>query len=385
MSIRQKGKTWIVEVYDPATKAKRHVKAAEFGMDVPRNEAQAKRLERAALNARDQRAGDDETCNAFAARWTTDFPRKSPSTNLHNHERVSIVAEHFKGRTLRSIERAEARALARQQPSRIGALRAMWADAIAEGLADIPNVFAGLGVDQSRGREDIVVLTETEIGRLREIAVSELGEGFGVEFASMIAWAAYTCKRPGEVFAARFSRLRGDVYEVATQFHSKMRAETIPKHGGDGLIYVPEKAREAVLSKPRRLGDDLMFRTKRGKQFRQGSLHEAWKVVRAVFTAELPADHHLRRRLAADPEDRLDFYELRHFGASYMLNNLEIEAWVIAEQLRHKDGGALVLKLYGHPERRRAIDRIRRAYGDSVVQLPSRSGESRGIAARRSP
>ena len=67
----------------------------------------------------------------------------------------------------------------------------------------------------------------------------------------------------------------------------------------------------------------------------------------------------LRERLLVDPEDRLDFYELRHFGASYMLNVLALEPWVIAEQLRHSDGGALVLELYGHPDRQEAIRRIR--------------------------
>jgi integrase len=84
-----------------------------------------------------------------------------------------------------------------------------------------------------------------------------------------------------------------------------------------------------------------------------------------------------------DPKDWMDFYELRHFGASYMLNDLEIEPWIIAEQLRHKDGGKLVLKLYGHPDRRKAIDRMRRAFGGNVRQLRADSGDSRGIAAAK--
>ena len=92
-----------------------------------------------------------------------------------------------------------------------------------------------------------------------------------------------------------------------------------------GLIYVPEPAQLAVLDKPRRLGDDLIFRSKRGRKFRQEGLHRAWAPVRDAFTAQLPDTHHLRERLAADPEDRLDFYELRHFGASYLLNVLGLE------------------------------------------------------------
>jgi integrase len=121
------------------------------------------------------------------------------------------------------------------------------------------------------------------------------------------------------------------------------------------------------LDKPRRLNDDLMFLTKRGRQFRQESLWRAWDPIRRAFTVKLPASHHLRERLAVDPDDLLDFYELRHFGASYMLNELEIEPWVIAEQLRHSDGGRLVLELYGHTDRNKAIERIRRAYTGATV------------------
>jgi integrase len=85
--------------------------------------------------------------------------------------------------------------------------------------------------------------------------------------------------------------------------------------------------------------------------------------------AKLPHGHHLFERLALDAEDRMDFYELRHFGASYMLNNLGLEPWVVAEQLRHSDGGTLVVKLYGHPSREEAISRIRKAYTSSVTKL----------------
>jgi len=104
--------------------------------------------------------------------------------------------------------------------------------------------------------------------------------------------------------------------------------------------------------------------------------------------SQLPETHHLRRRLLDDPDDRFDFYELRHFGASYMLNELELEPWVIAEQLRHTDGGRLVLELYGHPDRNKAIDRMRRAYAEPTVTpirgtARTRSGADRGLFGGR--
>ena len=86
-------------------------------------------------------------------------------------------------------------------------------------------------------------------------------------------------------------------------------------------------------------------------------------------------------------EDRFDFYELRHFGASYMLNVLGLEPWVIAEQLRHTDGGALVVELYGHPERGKAISasaaptaRVRQLHGTAPARPPARRGNFGGQA-----
>jgi len=332
----------------------------------------AEALERAALNARDARlpGQGEETCDSFASRWPDDYRRgkkgrlRGDSTVEHNRERVRGFGAAHTGRPLRSIGQPEARSWANAHPGTVPALRAMFNDALEDGLCEV-NPFAKLGLDRSKGREDIVVLTRAELDALARLARRMNGERFGREVAALILWAAYTS---GETFAARFSLLDGDTYDLRRQFNSTLGRETVPKHNSSGMIYVPEPAQQAVLDKPRRLGDDLIFRSKRGRQFRQESLHRVWAPVRDAFTAALPDTHHLRERLAADPEDRLDFYELRHFGASYMLNVLALEPWVIAEQLRHSDGGALVLELYGHPDRTEAIRRIRRAYTNGKVK-----------------
>lgn len=376
MSIRWRNGRPIVEIYDPTIRRKRHVKATDYDLEPPAPDAStrtlerwAKRLEALSLADRDtdRPSRRDETCGSFAARWAEDFPGhtergRSESTRLLNAERVKRFATQFANRTLRSIERPEAREFAKANPSHVAALRAMFNDAIEDRLAD-ENPFARLGLAQSRGRADIVVLTRDEVDDLSQTALRVHGDVFGAEVAAMIQWAAYTCCRPGETFAARYSRLDGDTYDVREQFNSRLGREAGPKHGSTGLIYVPEPARAAVLDRPRRLGDDLMFRTVRGRQFSAPSWHYTWQPVRSAFVAGLGKAHPLRKRLAVDPADRLDFHELRHFGASFMLNVLELEPWVIAEQLRQSDGGALVLKLYGHPERRVAIDRLRRAFG----------------------
>jgi integrase len=386
MSYRQKPNgTWVVEMYDAATKQKSHVKARDYGMRVPRTEREAKALERAALNARDARraGGRDETCGSFAGRWADDYRRGRGEATLSRHRQsVRAFGEHedFTDRLMRSVARDQGRAWGQEHPWQVPALRAMFNDALHDKLVD-ENPFAKLALDHGGGREDITVLTRDEVDQLAETAVEVHGEAFGREFAAMIRWGAFTCVRTGESFASRYSLLDGDVYYLRAQFHSKLRRETAPKHNSAGAIYVPEPAQRAVLDKPRRLGDDLMFRTKRGQQFRQESLHRAWVSVRAAFMAKLPPGHHLHERLALDPEDRMDFYELRHFGASYMLNELGLEPWVVAEQLRHSDGGTLVVKLYGHPSRDEAISRIRRAYTSSVAQLRG-TGQPRSSAVR---
>lgn len=366
MSIRWKNGRPVVEIYDPELGRKRHVRARDHGMEAPRNERQARALERAALNARDsRRAGArDELCGAFAERWADDYTRGRGESTLERH-RQSVKAfgedEGFQALPLREVTREEARRWATSHPWQVPALRAMFNDAVNDKLCE-ENPFAKLGLEQSRGREDITVLTRDEVDLLADVALQVHGAEFGREFAAMVMWGAFTCARTGETFASRYSLLDGDVYHLRQQFNSRLRRESVPKHNSAGAIYVPEPAQRAVVEKPRRLGDDLIFRTKRGRQFRQESLHRAWVPVRAAFMAKLPAGHHLHQRLALDEDDRMDFYELRHFGASYMLNVLELEAWVVAEQLRHSDGGILVTQLYGHPSREEAINRMRRAY-----------------------
>src|SRR5262249_1038429 len=41
---------------------------------------------------------------------------------------------------------------------------------------------------------------------------------------------------------------------------------------------------------------------------------------------------------------------------------LEIEPYLIAQQLGHKDGGKLIVERYGHPDQKRAFRRIRTEY-----------------------
>ncbi|MGN6188206.1 MAG: hypothetical protein ACTHOE_04860 [Conexibacter sp.] len=383
MSIRRnsRGKL-IVEVYDPAVRQKVYIKPGDHGMQAPTTMRQAKELERLAKNALEARTRrgpfNEETLESFflepwsqngltgRGRWTRDFAAgRGESTLVHYQERVRRFAERYRDRTLRSITRAEAHEQAIAHEATVSPLRAAWNDAASDRLVD-ENVFACLGLERRKGRVDITVLTLEEVHRLAEIAIELHGNNtFGQEVCAAIIWAAYTMCRPGETYAARRSLLHGDVYHLRSQMNSTLGRETTPKHDSLGVIYVPEIARETVQRLPQTLhgDDDLFFHTKSGKQFRKSSWWLAWDPIRNLFTRELPATHHLHQRLTIDPDDKLDFHELRHMGASHALNNLSIPPWVIAKQLRHADDGTLVIKLYGHPTPNTITEQMRRGWG----------------------
>lgn len=362
MSIRKKGDKLIVEIYLDGKKT--YVKPSDHGIPTPLTPRSAKLLERKALEARDARKPGqrDETISSFRGRWMRDFGKsRGESTQAHYMERTRAFADEYGSRPLSSITTDEAIQWANTYPGTVPVIKRLFNDArTAKRCNDNP--FTGLAVERGKGREDITVLTPTEVEQLARIAADVHSGQLGLDLQALVMWLAYTCMRPGEAYAARYSLLNGDVYDLRSQFNNRLRRETIPKHGSVGAIYVPEPAQRAVADRPRRLDSDLMFHGQRGGQLHQQAMHRYWSPIRAAFMASLPIGHHLHQRRALDPEDNFQVAELRHAGASYMLNDLGLEPWVIARQLRHSDDGGLVLRLYGHPTRQTAIEKMRRAF-----------------------
>jgi integrase len=64
----------------------------------------------------------------------------------------------------------------------------------------------------------------------------------------------------------------------------------------------------------------------------------------------------------------MDYYELRHFCATHLLERGVAHADV-AIQLGHTDGGALVMSTYGHPSEDGARERLKRAYERTATPL----------------
>lgn len=323
--------TYGVSVYDPALGRKRWAGTAKTERD-------AKRLEAAAL-ADERDRGRTPTLAEWCARWVDECPRPKASSDATNRERARHIARQpFARQPLDRIRPADVAAWAQANVSAHAAARAMFNDAIRLGLTTARNPFAELRVQRGTGRKHV---TPPDEGKVSELAGLAPYPGL----RALILAGAWTGLRPGELFALR----PGDVdlaareIRVERQYVTKTAAETAVKNGRPRTAVILEPAVQALADV---LAEDgrLVFSTPRGARFTQGNLHYWWSPVRAG--AGLPG---------------LDFYMLRHFHGSYLVNALRLPAQDVAAQLGHTDGGRLVMELYGHPSAVLARDRIRRA------------------------
>jgi len=226
----------------------------------------------------------------------------------------------------------------------------MFNDAIDDGLHPGPNPFANLRLEQSRGRKDLIALTEDELEELCQKALDVLGE-FGPAFRAMVIFSAYVGLRPGELFALERSDVGRDEVTIRQNLDGTGTIKA-PKNGRERIVGLPPPARVALADVPVRLDVPWQFVTPRGRRFTKSSLYYYWNPVRAAFG-----------------RPGMDFYELRHFCATHLLE-LGVSHADVAIQLGHTDGGALVMSTYGHPSEDGARERVKRAYAQNVSRLP---------------
>ena len=318
----KRANSWLATGYDRTLGRKRHLGSFRTKNEALRREADWR------LRAK---ATGRETCDSLAERWAKDYPRPRESTNLHNRERVKLFAKDFKGVRLEDVDRPAARAWALQHPHHLPAVRAMFSDAWRDGLTT-SNPFVKLNLPQSRGRKDLVALTERELAGLADVALDarmELGE-FGREYRAMILFAGYVGLRPGELFALRRDDLVGAHVTIERALQSKTRLVGPTKNGRPRTVIVPPAAQDALLEVQAK-DSGLLFETPAGRMWSQVSNHRYWSRLRLL--ANRPG---------------MDFYECRHCAATMMLERGATAADV-AHQLGHTDGGILVATVYGHP------------------------------------
>lgn len=316
---RRRGSRWTASGYSRALGRKIHL-----GTFATRREAE----QAEARHKLQGRPTGQETCDAFAARWTRDYPRPRESTNVTNAQGVKRFSRDFAGVKLADVDRPAARAWIVKHPSNLNAVRSMFGDARRDGLIE-HNPFSDLRLPQSRGRRDIVALTEAQLRDVADRAPVVL-PGYGVSYRAAILFAGYTGVRPGELFALRRDDIVGAHVHVERSLSAQTATVGPTKNGHARTIVVPPPALAALAEVPPH-PDGLLFAGPSGRMLTRPTNHRLWGLVRAN---------------AARPT--MDFYVLRHTAATLFLER-GATPWQVAHQLGHRDGGALVMSRYGHP------------------------------------
>lgn len=327
---RKRGKRWTASGYDRGLGRKIHL--GTFDTKREASDAEAEHQLKSKPTGR-------ETVASFAKRWVDDYPRPRASSNRSNRERVKPLAAELGALRLSDVSRPAARAWALKHRWALPAARAMFADAMNDGLVDT-NPFANLRLPGSEGRKRIVALTEPELHGIADQALKAWpDDGWAWSYRSMVLFSGYVGLRPGELFALRRSDVRGEHLLIERALDSKSGIIGPTKNGRPRTVTIPPAAQEAIADLAP-LSSGLLFESPRGQMWRQPSHHHCWKLVRTM---------------AGRPG--LDFYELRHAAATFLLER-GMTPSDVALQLGHTDGGRLVQTLYGHPSEAAARERL---------------------------
>ncbi len=279
------------------------------------------------------------TVEEFAQDWLRLHPRPADSSNRQYAFGVRPFLNRFGRRRLDSIDYREARKFAVRNRSAARYARALYADAMRDGLAD-RNPFSNLRLPQSIGRADLEVLTDEEVERLVEATGKHSPKYSSEIFTASISLLAYTGVRLGELLALNFIHLHGDEAHVVSQLRPDGQIAAT-KGKRKRQIVVPPPAQDA-LSPILRAADGLP-RVGRVFPFSRRSFYRTWGL--AVRDAGLEVSPHC----------------LRHYCATWMLAR-GASYRQIAMQLGHVNE-SLCRNLYCHPDEKRERDRLKEVLG----------------------
>lgn len=294
----------------------------------------------------------DELANCWASRW----PRPSAQTQRQHKSSVRAWGEENAGVPLEDYTREMAREYGLRFPSRARYLRAMWNDALHDGLIDGPrdlvlgtmspptNPFAALRIAKPR-RERYFPSTE-EVQDLIRAAEEPL--------RGRIRFSAYTGLRLGEMLALTPGDF-GDPHDTTVVRSSRVLVwkqldtnnERVGRKGKlkRYLAIVPEEAwgpslrRQMIWAEDNALGEGLFPLTR-------AEHNKEWNALRKAL--KLP--------------ENFVWHSLRHHAATWFLDQGASDEDV-AIQLGHSDGGAMVREVYGHRDRGKALDRLEAVVG----------------------
>lgn len=297
-------------------------------------------------------------------RWLTDplFRAPSESTNIHRAERTRAFADAHGDKPLRHInDFIVAQWLTGgRHKSTVPCLRKMFNDAATPlaGRLVTTNPFSALGLDKGHGNRRRQPPNEQQAWTL----IQHARDLTPPSFAAYLEVACWSAARPGELDALEWGDIDWDNHEIHIdrQWNVKTRTFTLPKHQNPHTVTLTPHARDALLRAREKLTaghDRWCFTTARGNHYTPSTRNHHWNRVRSAAGLG-----HVSLYMAT-----------RHFAGWYMLNILELPPHVIAEQLGHRDGGKLVVELYGHPDGAISRRKIHEAYSQTGQVRPIRT------------
>jgi integrase len=337
---RRKGNRWEARAY-----------GKYLGMHDTREEAEAAEDREAEEHVP---AGRIRTVEQWAAVWLRDYPRPAPATRRTYRLAAKQIVRDLGSKRLLQVDPLTARQWANRWPhNTTRAARTMFGDARRAGLIR-SNPFSEMRLEQPRGRKDLDALTEKEIFELAESA-HVLGT-YGPEFRALLIFLGFVGCRPGELCCIRRDDVDHERGEVTIRFALDGEGnEKAPKNGKPRVVTVPPPGLAALADVPTRISSPYLFHSARGKRLSKGTLSHSFRVVRAAWGGR----------------ERVELYALRHACATLLMER-GLPPHVVAHQLGHTDGGALVQRLYGHPRERGMRDQVKLAF--SGWETPGNTG-----------
>lgn len=265
----------------------------------------------------------------FAADWPYSHPRPTPETNHHYASMVRGFASAYRLSPMDGFPRAEAQRWALEHAGAVRYVRAMFTDAVADGVASV-NPFAGVKVARPpRRRREEHVPTEEQIGRLLYAMPNLSG-------TVAVALGAYVGLRQSEILAVRWP----DLYAETIYVH-----EQLGRNGALKPIKGKVKERTADVFSHARGWLEAAATRGEGNEFIVGLTH-----------GELRAQWDAAREATGL---RCEFHQLRTFCASWLLE-LGASPIDVAVQLHGHTDPTVVLSYYAMIDKGKALERLRR-------------------------
>jgi integrase len=367
MAVHKKERGYEVYVYDPTIRRKRYVGTRKLKRDAEtlfRDKTAEFKTDRA----------ETLTIAEYVTMWLDlhhgpGTTRPEHGTYKVNEQRLRALTGEFGSRLIDGgVGRHEALKWAREHRHHAITAAAMFNDAMNDEKATM-NPFANRRHVNSRGRKDIAPITAEELDALAGIALKHWGpDGYGQIARAWTLFAAWIGARPGETFTVPVRNLN---------FHEGLvTIKRVKKRGGRypiDTVVMPDDAAKAVRDTMHLLADTgPMFRTVTGKLMTtaKGTLSWHFNPLRAAFRETMTEE---RWAALIDGQDDFDFYSLRHFCASFIVNAGGNE-FDVASQLGNSP--QVCRETYIHEYRDKANERNRRLLSrpPAVVDLSERRG-----------